>query len=90
MRVRYSNPKNLTFQQLPVKEIVVLDGKRYKDFKNKLRNGYVTQVLTIVDIGESVKTCDKICEIFEGNLCQENLKASPFKKVIEHLFHLKL
>ena len=31
LRVRYSSPKNLIIQHLPVGRNVILDGKRYKD-----------------------------------------------------------
>ena len=49
LKIKYYNPKNLIVQHLPVKE------KEEKIEINRLRNGYITQVLTSVDIQEIVK-----------------------------------
>ena len=65
-----------------------MDGKRYKDV-NRLRNGYITQVLS-VDIDEIVKMGGKMCNIYEGAIYEENLNVSPFRKDIEHLYNLNL
>ena len=82
LRVRYHNPKNLTFQHLPVKDDVILDRKRYADV-NRLQNGCITQVLPNVDVDENVKMGRKICN-------KEKFKVSPFRNVIEQLFKLKM
>ena len=55
-----------------------MDGKRYKDV-NRLRNGYITQVLTNVDIDEIVEMDGKICNLYEGIIYEEHFKVSPFK-----------
>ena len=54
-----------------------------------MRNGYITQVLTTVDIQEIVKIGGKVIEIYEGVIYRENYKVSPFKKVIDKLFELR-
>ena len=82
-KIKYYNPKNLIVQHLPVKEKV-------KKFEiNRMRNGYITQVLTSVDIQEVVKIAVKVIEICEGVFYRENYKVSPFRKVIDKLFELR-
>ena len=54
-----------------------------------MRNGYVIDTLTSVDIQEIVKVGGKVIEIFEGVIYRENLKISPFGKVIDKLFALR-
>ena len=51
-----------------------------------MRNGYVIDTLTSVDIQEIVKVGGKVIEIYEGVIYRENLKISPFGKVIVKLF----
>ena len=57
LTINYYNPPNLLFQQLPltekVKEIEV----------NRMRNGYIVDTLTSVDICEIVKIDGKVIEI---------------------------
>ena len=53
-----------------------------------MRNGYIIQYLTSVDIQEIVKIVGKVIEIYEGVIYRENLKVSPFRKVIDKLFEL--
>ena len=48
-----------------------------------MRNGYITQVLTSVDILEIVKIGGKVIEIYEGVIYRENYKVNLFKKVID-------
>ena len=82
-RIKYHNPPNLIFQHLPVKEKV-------KNVEvNRLRNGYIIDTLTSVDIFEIVKIGGKVIEIYEGVIYRENFKISPFRKVIEKLFGLR-
>ena len=83
LKIKYYSPKNLIVQHLPVKET------EKKIEINRMRNGYITQVLTSVDIQEIVKIGGKIIEIYEGVIYRENYKISPFKKVIDKLFELR-
>ena len=80
LKIKYNNPKKLIVQHLPVKERV------NKMEVNRLRNGYIIDILTSVDIQEIVKIGGKVIEIFEGVIYRENFKVSPFKKVIDKLF----
>ena len=83
LRIKYYNSPDLIFQHLPVKEKV-------KNVEvNRMRNGYIIDVLTSVDICEIVKIGGKVVEIYEGVLYRENFKVSPFRKVIEKLFALR-
>ena len=63
--------------------------KKQKIEINRMGNGYITQVLTSVDIQEIVKIGEKVVVIYEGVIYRENAKVSPFKKVIEKLFELR-
>ena len=54
-----------------------------------MRNGYIVDVLTSVDIQETVKIGGKVIEISEGVIYRESFKVSPFKKVIDKLFELR-
>ena len=56
---------------------------------NRMRNGYIIDTLTSVDIQELVKTGGKVIETYEGVTCRENFKISPFRKVMEKLFALR-
>ena len=80
LRIKYYNPRNLIFQHLPVKEKV-------KNVEvNRMRNGYIIDTLTSVDICKIVKTGGRVIEIYEGVIYRENFKISPFRKVIEQIF----
>ena len=54
-----------------------------------MRNGYIIDTLTSVDIQEIVKIGGKVNEISEGVIYRENFKVSRFKKVIDKLFDLQ-
>ena len=54
-----------------------------------MRNGYIIDTLTSVDICEIVKIGGKVIEIYEGVIYRENFEVSPFRKVIEKLFALR-
>ena len=56
---------------------------------NRMRNGYIIDTLTSVDIQEIVKIGGKIIENYEGVVYKENFKVSPFRKVIDKLFALR-
>ena len=73
-KMKYHNPKVLIVQHLPVKE------KEEKIQINRMRIGYITKVLTSVDIQEIVQIGGKIIEIYESVIYRENYKVSPFKK----------
>ena len=83
LKIKYYNPKNLIVQHLPIKE------KVNKIEINRMRNGYIIDTLTSVDIQEIVKIGGKVIEIYEGVIYRENFKVSPFRKVIDILFKLR-
>ena len=83
LTIKYHNPHDLIFQHLTVKE------KVKKIEVNRMRNGYIVDTLTSVDIQEIVKIGGKVVEIYEGVIYRENFKVSPFRKVIEKLFALR-
>ena len=83
LKIKAYNPKNLIVQHIPVKE------KEGKIESNRMRNGYITDTLTSVDIQEIVKIGGKVIEIYEDVIYRENFKVSPFRKVIGYLFKLR-
>ena len=83
LTIKYYNPPNLIFQHKPVKQ------KIKKIEVNRMRNGYIIDTLTSVDIREIVKIGGKVIEIYEGVIYRENFKVSPFRKVVEKLFALR-
>ena len=83
LKIRYYNPKKLIPQLIPIKEKV-------NKFENRrMRNGYIINTLTTVDIQEIVKIGGKVVEICEGVIYRENFKISPFKKVNDKFFELR-
>ena len=54
-----------------------------------MRNGYITDTLTSVDICKIVKMGGKLIQIYEGVMNRKNFKISPFRKIIEKLFTLR-
>ena len=80
LKIKYYNPRDLIVQHLPVKE------KVNKIETNRMRNGFITQVLTSVDIQEIVKKGGKVVQVYEGVFYRENFNVSAFKKVIDNLF----
>ena len=60
LKKKYYNPKNLIVQHLPVKE------KEKKIEIYRMRNGYIIDTLTSVDIQEIVKNGGKVIEIHES------------------------
>ena len=57
LKIKYYNPKNRIVQHLPIK------GKVNKFEINRMRNGYITQIMTSVDIQEIVKKGGKLIQI---------------------------
>ena len=53
---------------------------------NRIRNGYIIDTLTNVDICGIDKIGGRVIEIYEGVIYRENFKISPFRKVIEKVF----
>ena len=51
-----------------------------------MRNGYIIDTLTLVDICKVVKMGGKVIEIYERVIYRENFKNSPFRKFIYKLF----
>ena len=56
---------------------------------NRMRDGYIADVLTSVDIQEIVKTERNLFEIYEGVIYGETFKLSPFRKVINDISELR-
>ena len=83
LKIKYYNPPDIILQHIPVKEEV------NKIEVNRLRNGYITDTLTSVDIQEIVKIGGKVIEIYEGVIYRENFKTPPFRKFIKELFDLR-
>ena len=83
LTIKYYNPPGLIFQHLPVKE------KVKKIEVNRMQNGYIIDTLTSVDIQEIVKIGGRVIQIYQGVICRENFKISPFTKVIEKFFALR-
>ena len=54
-----------------------------------MRNGYIIDTLTSLDIQEIVKIGGKVIEIYEGVIYRDNFKVSPFRKAIDKLFALR-
>ena len=74
LKIKYYNPPNLKFQHLPVKEEVK------EEEVTRMRNGYIIDTLTSVDICEIVKIGGKVIEFYEGVIYRENFKISHFRK----------
>ena len=83
LTIKYYNAPDLIFQHIPIKE------KVKKREVNRMRNGFIIDTLTSVDIQGIVKIGEKVIEIYEGDFYRENFKVSPFRKVIEKLFALR-
>ena len=83
LKIKYYNPRDLIVQHIPIEE------KEKKIEINRMRNGYIIDTLTSVDIQEIVKIGGKVIEIYEGVIYRENFKVSPFRKVIDKLFALR-
>ena len=73
----------MIFQHLPVKEEV-------KNIEvNCLRNCYVLDTLTSVDIQEINKIEGKVIQFYEGVIHRKNFKITPIRKDIEKLLALR-
>ena len=74
LKTKYYNPKNLIVQHLPLK-----DKEKRIEFI-RMRNGFIIDHLTSVDIQEIVKIGGKVKQIYEGDIYHENFKIGPFRK----------
>ena len=83
LKNKYYKPKNLIVQHIPMKE------KEKKMEINRMRNGYIIDTLTSVDIQENVKISGVVVGIHEGLIYRENLKVYPFKEVTDKLFEVR-
>ena len=54
-----------------------------------MRNGYIKDTLTSVDIQQIVKIGGKVVEISDRLIYRENFKVSPFRAVFDKLFALR-
>ena len=54
-----------------------------------MRNGYIIDTLTSVDIQKVIEKEGKVIQIYEGVIYRENFKISPIRKVIEKLLALR-
>ena len=82
LKTKYFNPKNLIVQHLPVKE------KESKIETICIRNAYIIDTLTCVDVHKIVKIGGNVIEIHEGVTYRESFKVIAFRKVIDKLFAL--
>ena len=80
LKIKYYNPPDLRFQNLPVKNVIKHNIKR-------MRNAYIIDTLTSVDIQEIVKIVGMVIQFYEGVICRKIFKVSLFKEVIEKLFN---
>ena len=83
LKFKFYNPKNLIVQHLPVQE------RENKIEINRMRNGYIIQILLSVDIQKIVKIGGKVIENYVGVIYRENFQRSPFKEVNDNLFSLR-
>ena len=80
LKIKYCKTPDLLFYYLPILEKV-------KNIEvSCMRNGYMIDTLTSVDVQEIVKKGGKVIRIYEGVIYQEKFKTSPFRKLIEKLF----
>ena len=84
LKIEFYNPKDIVLQHIPVKEEV------NKVEVNRLRNGYIVDVLTSVDIQEIVRVGGKFIEVYECVIYRENFTVSPFREFNKNLFDLRL
>ena len=83
LKTKYYDTKNLIVQHVPVKE------RKKKVEIIRMRNGYIINTITSIDVREVVKLGGKVIEICEGVIYHKKFEVSPFKKVIDKLFELR-
>ena len=67
LKIKFYNPKSLIVQHLPVKE-------KKKIEINRMRDGFIIETLTSVDIQEVVETGCKVIEYYEGVIYRKSSK----------------
>ena len=80
LKIKYYTPKNLIAEHLPVKE------RMNKIEINRMRNGYIIDTLTSVDIE---KIGGKVIEIYKGAIYRVKFEVNPFRNVTDKLFALR-
>ena len=64
-KIEFCNPKKIMLQLVSVKKTVFKENKNRHEGINCFRIGYITQLLTIVDIEELVRVASVVLEIYE-------------------------
>ena len=81
--MKYYNPQTFIIQYLPCKEKV-------KNIEvNRMRKGYIIDMLTSVGNCENFKLSGKVFEIYEAVVHRKNFKKTRFRKVFDELFDLR-
>ena len=83
LKIKYYNTKDLIVQHLPIK------GREKKIEIERMRNSYIIDTLTYVDIQKTAKNRGEVIQVNESVIYRENFKVSPLKKVIDKLFELR-
>ena len=83
LKIKYYSPRDLVVQHLPIKE------REKKTEIDRMRNVFIIDPLTSVEIEKIVKIGGKLIHIYEGVIYRENFKVSPSRKVIDKLFALR-
>ena len=52
-----------------------------------MKNGFITDISTTLDTQIFFNFGGKVIRTYEGVICKENFKTSPFRNVIEILFN---
>ena len=90
LTVKYHNPHNLMFQHLPMKEKIENSYKNNRlEKNNRMRNGFIIDTLTSVDIVEIGKYGGIILEIYEGFFCH-NLEYNPYTEFVTDMFEKEI
>ena len=86
LTIKYHNPANLVFQDLPIKEKIKNPYKNNRlEEINRMRNGIIIDCLTSVDIVEIVKCGGVVLEIYERFFCH-NLEYNPYTEFVTDMF----
>ena len=81
LELKYYIPTNLLLQHL------LIEGKIKNTEVSSMRNGYINDTLTSVDIQGILKIGRKMIRIYEGVIYRENFKISSLWKIIEEKFN---
>ena len=79
----------ITIQEIFIAQHLHLREREKKIEINGMRNGYVLEHLTTVDLEEIIEIGGKVLKIYEGVIYRKNFKVSPFRKVIDKVFALR-